>query len=53
MLYAPGTLMYLYHRKKEGKKLFNTTTDLVICVCLLAAFVFAVYATATGMIQPF
>ena len=53
MLYAPGTLMYLYHRKKEGKKLFESTTDTVICICLLAAFVFAVYATATGMIQPF
>ena len=53
MLYAPGTIMFVYHKKQQGKKLFETTTDLVICVILMAAFVAAVWATATGVIAPF
>lgn len=53
MLYAPGTLMYLYHRKKEGQKYFRNTTDLVICIALMIALVAAVVMTANGTIQPF
>lgn len=53
MLYAPGTLMYLYNRKKNGKKYFETTTDLVVCICVMILLVLAVYMTATGKIQPF
>lgn len=53
MLYAPGTLMYLYHRKEQGQKMFRNTTDLVLCIALMIAFVAAVVLTANGTIQPF
>ncbi len=53
MLYAPGTLMYLYNRKKLGKKYFENTTDLVTCIALMVALVVAVVLTAKGTIQPF
>ena len=48
MLYAPGSIMYLYHRKKTGQKYFNNTTDLLIFIGVLIALVVAVYMTATG-----
>lgn len=51
MLYAPGSIMYLYHRKKTGQKYFNNTTDLIIFIGVLIALVVAVYMTATGGIE--
>ena len=48
MLYAPGSIMYLYHRKKTGQKYFNNTTELLIFIGVLIALVVAVYMTATG-----
>lgn len=53
MLYAPGTLMYLYHRKKMNKKMFENRTDFTICLVLMAAFVMAIILTMNGTIQPF
>lgn len=50
MLYAPGSLMYLYNRKKTGKKYFETTTDAVIFVGILIALVAAIICTANGTI---
>lgn len=53
LLYAPGTLMYLYHRKKKGLKYFDKSYELVICILIMIALVVAVVMTATGAIQPF
>ncbi len=53
MLYAPGTLMYLYHRKKQGKKFFETTVDMLVCIALMIALVVAVVFTANGTIEIF
>lgn len=53
ILYAPGTLMYLYHRSKTGKKLFNNAVDAVICVLLIVAAVVAVVLTVNGTIEWF
>ena len=50
MLYAPGSIMYLYNRKKKGQKYFENTTDLVIFIGVLIALIVAVYMTATGRI---
>lgn len=50
MLYAPGSIMYLYNRKKKGQKYFENTTDLVIFIGVLIALVVAVYMAATGRI---
>lgn len=51
MLYAPGSIMYLYNRKKKGQKYFENTTDLLIFIGVLIALVIAVYMTATGGIE--
>lgn len=51
ILYAPGTLMYLYNRKKKGEKYFATTVDMVICICLMIALVAAIVLTANGTIR--
>lgn len=53
ILYAPGTIMYLYHRKKTGKKLFDNALDFLICIGLMILVVVAIVMTATGRIQPF
>lgn len=53
MLYAPGTLMYLYYRKKSNQKYFDTKTDLIVCIGVMIAVVIAIVLTANGTIQPF
>ena len=53
ILYAPGTIMYLYHRKKTGQKYFDNTRDMVIAIALIAAAVLAVILTANGTISWF
>lgn len=53
MLYAPGTLMYLYNRKKQGKTYFQTTTDLVICILLMIALVAAIVMAVNGSLEIF
>lgn len=53
ILYAPGTLMYLYHRKKTGQKYFENTRDLVICIALVTLAIIAVVLTANGTIVWF
>lgn len=53
ILYAPGTIMYLYHRKKTGKKLFDNALDFIICIGLMILVVVAIVMTATGKITPF
>lgn len=53
MLYAPGTLMYLYNRKKKDLKYFEKSYEAVICICIMVALVAAIVMTATGAIQPF
>ena len=53
ILYAPGTIMYLYHRRKTGEKYFDNTRDMAICVILVALAVLAVILTAKGTIVWF
>lgn len=53
MLYAPGTLVYLYNRKKRREKYFDNRTDLVLCIIVIIAFLLAVTLTAKGTISPF
>lgn len=53
MLFAPGTLMYLYNRKQLNKKMFDTKADMVVCAVVIIAAVVAVVFTANGTIQPF
>ena len=53
ILYAPGTIMYLYHRKKSGQKYFENTRDMIICILLVLLAVIAVVLTAKGTIVWF
>lgn len=53
ILYAPGTLMYLYHRKKSGQKYFDNKVDLTICIVLVLLACLAVVLTVNGTIVWF
>ena len=53
ILYAPGSIMYYYNRKKKGQKIFESTGDIVACVVLAALIVTAIIFIATGRINPF
>ena len=53
ILYAPGSIMYYYNRKKKGQKIFESTGDVVACVVLAALIVTAIIFIATGRINPF
>jgi len=53
MLYAPGTLMYLYNRKQKGLNYFDSVKDMIICIGVMIALVVAVVLTVNGTIQPF
>lgn len=53
LLYGPGTLLYIYTRKEQGKALLPKTIDKVGFVILMAAFVLSIVFIANGTIQPF
>ena len=49
VLYAPGTLLYIWARREQGKTVF-TVTDWVIFLVAVAGAVVGVYGLATGNI---
>ena len=53
LLYAPGTIMYIYNRKKRGQKVFEGIGSIVVCVLLVAAAVISVVLTANGTLAWF
>ncbi len=53
ILYAPGTIMYLYHRKKTGQKYFDNAGDRLICIVLVLLAIIAVVLTVKGTIVWF
>ena len=53
LLYAPGTLMYLYNRKKRGRKLFDGSKSIVVCVILIAAAITSLVLTVNRTLQWF
>ena len=50
ILYAPGSALYFWARREQGKKLFDRTLDLVIFILAAIAAVVGVYWIATGYI---
>jgi arginine:ornithine antiporter/lysine permease len=50
ILYAPGTLLYIWSRKEQNQAVFKAS-DLVILVLLIAAAVFGVVGLVTGYIS--
>ena len=53
ILYAPGTIMYLYHRQKTGQRYFDKASDMAICVILVALAVLALILKVKGTIVWF
>jgi arginine:ornithine antiporter/lysine permease len=49
ILYAPGTGLYIWSRREQGRKVF-TPIDLVIFSILILGFVIGLYSLATGRI---
>lgn len=53
LLYAPGTLVYLWSKKEKGEKAFSSSVDIVILVAILIMFVASAVLIANKTIQPF
>lgn len=53
LLYAPGTIMYIYNRKSKGQNMFNSSADAAVCLALMIATVVAFYMTVSGKLQWF
>jgi arginine:ornithine antiporter/lysine permease len=50
LLYAPGTLLYLWARREQGKQVFNTAADWVIFAVAAIGCIAALIGLATGYI---
>lgn len=50
ILYAPGSLLYIWARREQGKKVFERTGDLIVLVLASIAALIGVYWIATGYI---
>lgn len=53
LLYAPGTIMYIYNRHKRGKKIFDGIGSVIVCVVLVVAAVISLVLTANGTLAWF
>jgi arginine:ornithine antiporter / lysine permease len=50
LLYAPGTLLYVWARREQGKAVFNTSVDWLIFAAAAIGCIAAVVGLATGYI---
>ena len=48
LLYAPGTLLYFWARREQGKQIFNTTADWVIFAAAVIGCIAAIVGLSTG-----
>ncbi|WP_324825730.1 basic amino acid/polyamine antiporter [Sinanaerobacter sp. ZZT-01] len=53
LLYAPGTLVYIWSKKEKGEKAFSTLLDFAILIVILIMFVISAILIANQTIQPF
>jgi len=53
LLYAPGTILYLYSKKEQKEKFFGTKVDMVVFVIVMIAFIASIVALNAGTIAPF
>ena len=51
ILFAPGTLLYFWARREQGKPVFTKTSEWVVFGLILAAAIYGVYGLATGSIS--
>jgi arginine:ornithine antiporter / lysine permease len=52
VLYAPGTILYYWSRREQGKPMFEKASDRAIFGVIAAAAVVGVYGLLTGTITP-
>ena len=50
VLFAPGTLLYFWARREQGKPVFDKTSDWVVFGLIVAGAIYGVYGLATGSI---
>ncbi len=50
ILFAPGTLLYFWARREQGKPVFDKTSDWVVFGLIVAGAIYGVYGLATGSI---
>lgn len=53
LLYAPGTLIYIWSKREQGQKAFEKPVDLGVLVAILIMFVASAVLIGNGTIQPF
>jgi arginine:ornithine antiporter/lysine permease len=51
VLFAPGTVLYFWARREQGKVVFSKTSERVTFGVIVAAAVYGVYGLATGSIS--
>lgn len=50
ILYAPGTALYFWARREQGKKIFTTPVEWVVFLIAALGCVVGLYGLATGSI---
>lgn len=53
LLYAPGILLYAYHRKNEKKKIFENVFEIIVALVLVIGFIATIVLISNGTIDPF
>lgn len=53
LLYAPGTIMYIYNRHKRGQKIFDGIGSVIVCVVLVVAAIISLVLTVNGALAWF
>jgi len=51
VLFGPGTVLYFWARREQGKAVFEKTSDWVTFGVIMAAAVYGIYGIATGSIS--
>jgi len=51
VLFGPGTILYFWARREQGKPVFVGTSDWVVFGVIAAAAVYGIYGIATGSIN--
>jgi arginine:ornithine antiporter/lysine permease len=51
VLFAPGTVLYVWARREQGKAVFDKTSDWIVFVVIVAAGIYGVHGLATGSIN--
>ena len=51
VLFSPGTLLYFWARREQGKPVFNKPSDWVVFGIIVAGAIYGIYGLATGSIS--